>query len=99
MRTVSETNALAGRSTILGDVASCTAAAAHRRDHHHAIGSDCCHPHAVEVIQLGDRGVAVCHDCETDSGFVPRREAERLAEAHQHDTVTVSVRLEAVSAA
>lgn len=81
------------------DVASCTAAAAHRRDHHHAVAADCCHPHAVEVIQLGDRGVAVCHDCETDSGFVPRREAERLAEAHQHDTVTGSARLEPATAA
>lgn len=85
--------------TALTDVASCTAAAAHRRDHHHPAGAAGCHPHAVEVIQLGDRGVAVCHDCATDSGFVPRREAERLAEAHQHATVTRSVRLEVITAA
>lgn len=86
-------------STILADVAGCTAAAAHRRDHHHAPEADCCHPHAVEVIQLGDRGVAVCHDCETDSGFLPRRDAERLAEAHQDETVTGSPRLQVVVAA
>jgi hypothetical protein len=81
------------------EVATCTAAAAHRRDHHHAPGVECCHPHAVEVIQLGDRGVAVCHDCESDSGFVPRREAERLAAEHQHDTESASVRLRTVVAA
>jgi hypothetical protein len=75
----------------LADVASCTALAAHRRDHHHATGAECCHPHAVEVIQLGDHGVAVCHDCESDSGFLPRREAERLAAEHQHDTVSATV--------
>lgn len=74
----------------VADVAACTAAAAHRRDHHHVSDADCCHPHAVEVIGLGDRGVAICHDCGVDSGFLPRREAERLAATHQHDTVAVS---------
>jgi hypothetical protein len=73
------------------DVAACTAAAAHRRDHHHAPGGDCCHPHAVEVIGLGERAVAVCHDCGTDSGFVPWRLADKLAVEHQHDTVSGSV--------
>jgi len=77
-------------ATGVADVAACTAAAAHRRDHHHASDSDCCHPHAVEVIGLGDRGVAICHDCGVDSGFLPRREAERLAATHQHDTTAVS---------
>jgi len=74
----------------VADVAACTAAAAHRRDHHHASDSESCHPHAVEVIGLGDRGVAICHDCGVDSGFLPRREAVRLAATHQHDTTAVS---------
>jgi len=86
-------------SKALVDVAACTALAAHRRDHHHDSGAECCHPHAVEVIQLGDRGVAVCHDCESDSGFLPRREAERLAAEHQHDTMTSEVRSKAFAAA
>jgi hypothetical protein len=28
----------------------------------------------------------ICHDCRSDSGFVPHREAERLAVTHRHDT-------------
>ena len=67
-------------------VAACTAAAAHRRDHHHA-GAESCHPHAVEVIHLGHRAVAVCHDCESDSGFLPEREAEAVALAHRAQTL------------
>ena len=59
-------------------VAACTAAAAHRRDHHHAAAGTC-HPHAVEVVHLGHRAVTVCHDCESDSGFLPEREAEAVA--------------------
>jgi hypothetical protein len=74
-------------------VAACTAAAAHRRDHAHAPDADCCHPHAVEVIGLGERAVAVCHDCATDSGFVPWRVAERMAVEHQHETLSASVQL------
>ena len=63
-------------------VAACTAAAAHRRDHHHA-ASLSCHPHAVEVVHLGHRAVTVCHDCLSDSGFLPEREAEAIADAHR----------------
>ena len=63
-------------------VAECTAAAAHRRDHHH-VGAQDCHPHAVEVVHLGNRAVAVCHDCKSDSGFLPEREAENVAQAHR----------------
>ena len=67
-------------------VAACTAAAAHRRDHHHATAVTC-HPHAVEVIHLGHRAVTVCHDCESDSGFLPEREAEAVADAHRAQTL------------
>lgn len=70
----------------IGLVAACTAAAVHRRDHHHA-ASVTCHPHAVEVVHLGHRAVAVCHDCESDSGFLPDREAEALAESHRAQTL------------
>jgi hypothetical protein len=68
------------------DVATCTVAAAHRRDHGHPSTADACHPHAVEVVHLGARAVCVCHDCGADSGFLPRREAETLAAAHRHLT-------------
>jgi hypothetical protein len=67
-------------------VAACTAAAAHRRDHHHPIAISC-HPHAVEVVHLGHRAVVVCHDCESDSGFLPEREADAVAAAHRGRTV------------
>ncbi len=67
-------------------VAACTAAAAHRRDHHHAPATGC-HPHAIEVVHLGHRAVAVCHDCEADSGFLPERQAEAVAGAHRAETV------------
>jgi hypothetical protein len=66
-------------------VAVCTVDAAHRRDHHHA-GEEACHPHLIEVIHLGRRAVAVCHDCGRDSGFLPEREADRLASAHREET-------------
>jgi hypothetical protein len=66
-------------------VAVCTAAAAHRRDHHHA-DLVTCHPHAVEVVHLGHRAVTVCHDCESDTGFLPEREAEAVAHAHRTQT-------------
>jgi len=62
-------------------VAACTAAAAHRRDHHHAAAATC-HPHAVEVIHLGHRAVTVCPDCESDSGFLPEREADAVVRTH-----------------
>jgi hypothetical protein len=67
-------------------VAACTAAAAHRRDHHHAAAVTC-HPHAVEVVHLGHRAVTVCHDCESDSGFLPERDAEEVARVHRAQTL------------
>ena len=73
------------------EVAACTAAAAHRRDHHHEGKSQCCQPHCVQVVHLGQRAVAVCHDCQMDSGFLPHRDAERLAEQHREDTLTACV--------
>lgn len=68
-------------------VAASTVAAAHRRDHHHA-GEEACHPHLIEVVHLGRRAVAVCHDCGRDSGFLPERDADRLASAHREETAT-----------
>jgi hypothetical protein len=67
-------------------VAACTVDAVHRRDHHHG-GEEACHPHLVEVVHLGRRAVAVCHDCGLDSGFVAQRDADRLATAHRDETV------------
>jgi hypothetical protein len=69
-------------------VAASTAAAAHRRDHHH-VGSTTCEPHAVEVVHLGHRAVTVCHDCESDSGFLPEGQAEAVASAHRDRTSAV----------
>jgi hypothetical protein len=73
-------------------IAACTAAAAHRRDHEHR-PHDECHPHVVEVVRLGTLGVAVCHDCGIDSGFIAAREADALCVAHRRNTVTASVAL------
>jgi hypothetical protein len=66
-------------------VEACTAAAVHRRDHHHPVATSC-HPHVVEVVHLGHRAVVVCHDCESDSGFLPEREADAMAAAHRGRT-------------
>jgi hypothetical protein len=66
-------------------VAACTVDAAHRRDHHHE-DSVACRPHLVEVVHLGRRAFAVCHDCRRDSGFLPEREADLLAYAHRQET-------------
>jgi hypothetical protein len=74
-------------------VATSTATAAHRRDHKHASSADDCHPHTVEVVGLGTRAVAVCHDCMDDSGFLPRRDAGWLATAHRLQTDLISVPL------
>ena len=74
-------------------VAACTAAAAHRRDHVHSHGAGDCHPHVVEVVHLGGRAVTVCHDCQLDSGFLPRRQAEALAAGHRELTRDTSVKL------
>ena len=51
--------------------AACTIDAAHRRDHHHG-DNGACRPHLIEVVHLGRRAVAVCHDCRRDSGFLSR---------------------------
>ena len=75
------------------EVAACTKAAAHRRDHKHSLAADDCHPHVVEVVHLGRSAITVCHDCRLDSGFLPRREAEALAADHRDLTRDVSVKL------
>lgn len=82
---------VAGRAGV-ADVARCTAAAAHGRDHVHAPGVRC-HPHAVQVVYLGHRALTVCHDCRADSGFLPYREAERMADGHRDQTYGASVSL------
>jgi hypothetical protein len=66
-------------------VAACTVDAVHQRDHHHG-AEEVCHPHLIEVVHLGRRAVAVCHDCHRDSGFLPERDADRLASAHRQET-------------
>lgn len=73
-------------------VASCTLSAAHRRDHTHEDTSGPCHPHTVEVVHLGEQAAMVCHDCRTDSGFVPHRDAEHQARTHRHDTSSLRTR-------
>lgn len=75
------------------EVAACTMAAAHRRDHDHGLGADECHPHVVEVVHLGSSAVCVCHDCRLDSGFLPGREAQALATVHRELTRDLDVRL------
>jgi hypothetical protein len=77
----------------LAEVAACTVTAAHKRDHEHGHPMHYCHPHAVQVVYLGHRALTVCHDCRSDSGFLPRREAERLAEGHRDQTRAASVSL------
>ena len=66
-------------------VAACTLDAVHRRDHQH--DGEACHPHLVEVVHLGRRAVVVCHDCRGDTGFLPERDADRLASEHRQETV------------
>jgi hypothetical protein len=79
-------------------VAACTAAAAHRRDHGHRPHEEC-HPHDVEVVHLGHLAVAVCHDCGSDSGFVPEREAENISMLHRQSTLAASALLTPSAAA
>ena len=67
-------------------VAAGTTAAVHRRDHHQGLARSC-HPHTVEVVHLGHRAVTVCHDCASDSGFMPERAAEALAQTHRTQTL------------
>jgi hypothetical protein len=72
--------------TVVAEVAACTVTAAHGRDHDHALSVQYCHPHAVQVVYLGRRALTVCHDCRSDSGFLPYKEAERLADGHRDQT-------------
>jgi hypothetical protein len=74
-------------------VAESTTAAAHRRDHEHHAGEGTCHPHDVEVVHLGDQAFAVCHDCQSDSGYLPHRRAEDVALEHRRHTVADDVAL------
>ena len=83
---------LPGRAEVT-EVAACTVTAAHGRDHNHAFGAQCCHPHAVQVVYLGHRALTVCHDCGADSGFLPYWQAARLAEVHRDQTRVASVPL------
>ncbi len=66
-------------------VAACTVDAVHRRDHQHG-EDEACRPHLIEVVHLGRRAVAVCHDCREDSGFLPQRDADQLASTHRQET-------------
>lgn len=77
----------------VAEVAACTAEAAHGRDHDHALDGPSCHPHVVEVVCLGKQALTVCHDCRSDSGFLPYREAVRLAEGHREQTLGANVLL------
>lgn len=79
-------------------VAASTVAAVHRRDHAHDGTDDGCHPHAVEVVHLGCVALTVCHDCRSDSGFLPRWDAERLAGGHREQTRLASAPLLCVAA-
>lgn len=74
-------------------VADATCCAAHRRDHGHSARTPGCHPHTVEVVHLGDRAFAICHDCRTDTGFLAEREAQRAAEEHRRRTAVEDVPL------
>lgn len=82
-----------GEISTFTEVAACTMAAVHRRDHEHGRGTATCHPHVVEVVHLGRAAVCVCHDCRLDTGFLPRREAEALAASHRELTGDVDVAL------
>jgi hypothetical protein len=82
----------------MAEVAACTLMAAHARDHDHALSVQC-HPHAVQVVYLGHRALTVCHDCRTDSGFLPYREAELIATGHRDQTSGASVPLALMGAA
>lgn len=79
--------------TVVAEVAANTITAAHGRDHDHALSVQYCHPHAVQVVYLGRRALTVCHDCRSDSGFLPFREAERLADGHRDQTRSASASL------
>lgn len=60
-------------------IAQATLAAAHKRDH----AENCnCHPHCVEVINLGRDAAVVCHDCGFELGFCDQATASAEATAH-----------------
>jgi hypothetical protein len=61
-----------------------TLVAVHRRDHAHA--DDCCHPHQVEVVRLGQVAMAVCHDCRFEYGFEDEHTCQKIAQQHEHAT-------------
>jgi hypothetical protein len=58
-----------------------TLVAVHRRDHSH--GSDCCHPHNIEVVRLGATAMAICHDCNYEFGFDDGHICEQVAVDHR----------------
>lgn len=74
-------------------VADATCRAAHRRDHGHSVRAPGCHPHAVEVVHLGSRALAICHDCCVDTGFLAERQAQLTAEEHRRSTAIHDVPL------
>ena len=79
------------RVEVMAKVAECITTAVHGRDHDHVTASQCCRPHTVEVVFLGHRALAVCHDCRQDSGFLPFRQAESLAKGHRDHTRSLRV--------
>lgn len=74
-------------------VADATCQAAHRRDHGHSVRAPGCHPHSVEVVHLGNRAFAICHDCGSDTGFLAERVAQVTAEEHRRSTAIEDVPL------
>ena len=63
-------------------IASATLAATHRRDHVHPAGESC-HPHVVEIVDLGPLSCVVCHCCGYEHDFCPEGEANRCASEHR----------------
>jgi hypothetical protein len=79
--------------TGITEVAACTMAAAHRRDHQHSHAADECHPH-LAVVAHGDGPASQVHDLhQLDSGFLPHRETTSLAAGHREQTRHASVLL------
>jgi hypothetical protein len=67
-------------------ILAATRRAAHRRDHHHADAGGGCHPHYVEVIDLGTHAFALCHDCSFETGANTHHGAEVHAHEHRAET-------------
>jgi hypothetical protein len=74
-------------------VEEATCRASHRRDHEHGALTPECRPHAVEVVHLGTRAFAICHDCRTDSGYMAEQGARRAASEHRAQTAVRSAHL------